>query len=176
MLIGPFSCVLTPWGTALHILYALLTNQSRRGPTAPATSHVEDGTFFTKFPFTCLLWPLASLLMPLLCHSLCTLCWPISCLTVWSSYDLRVAQAHHCLHCIYIWFSYSNTLINLGKVVPATVSLSLGLNVLLTTSSITFGNPVKYLQGFQVPSFQRAFDWFHFIILSLSWPQSIREA
>ena len=35
----------------------------------------------------------------------------------------------------------------LGKIVPATVSLSLGLNMLLTTSSITFGNSVKYLQG-----------------------------
>ena len=51
----------------------------------------------------------------------------------------RVTQSHHCLCRIYVSLPHSNTLIYLGKVAPATVSLSLALNVLLTTSSVICG-------------------------------------
>lgn len=88
MVIGPFSCMLTQWGTALHILYAPLTNQSRRGPTAPATSHVEDGTFFIKFPIY--LSPMAPGLSPdaaavsLPMHTLLAHQLPHSLIILWS--------------------------------------------------------------------------------------------
>lgn len=147
MFTGPFSCMLSHWGTALHIWYALLTNQRQRGPTALATSHVKDGTFFIKFPIY--LSPMAPRLSPdavavslpkhtLLAHQL-----PHSLITLWSHGSPNSPLFTLYLYLILI-FKYPH---QLGKVVPATVSLSLGLNVLLTTSSVTFGNPVKYLQG-----------------------------
>lgn len=69
--------------------------------------------------------------------------------------DFRVTQAHPCLYRIYICSPHSNTLIYVGKAVPATVSLSLGLNMLLTTSSVTFDNlQLHTYKAFCVHSFQ----------------------
>lgn len=179
MFIGPFSCMLhSVRNCPTHILYAPLTSQSRRGPAAPTTSHVEDGTFFIKFPIY--LSPMAPDLSS--DHHCCVTPYAHSAgPSVASQFDHPVISGVAKLTIVYtVFISDSHIQIPSStweKLFQQLSALSLQvLNVLLTTSSVTFGNPVKIPSGpSKFPSFQRAFDWFHFTILSLSWPQSIKR-
>lgn len=58
----------------------------------------------------------------------------------------RLAQVYQCYHRIYISFPYSDILMYLKKTVPASISLSLSLKMILG-ASVIFGNTVTKLLG-----------------------------
>lgn len=97
-----------------------------------------------KVPFLFgLLWHLTSLLMPLVCHSFCRMCWPARHLTafcdLWGSQKIPLFVQN-----LYQFakLKYPHLF---GESIYSNYKPFTGFEYALTTSSVIFGNPLIYL-------------------------------